>query len=321
VELQRARILDAMVAVIAERGYGGASVGSVCARAKVSRSTFYEVFPSFEECFLAVLDRGMETMAAVMLGALAGEDEQDWLDRMLATEAAVLTFLDGEPEFARVLLVDALGAGSWALERRQDNVGVLRDLIVEQFKDTPLGGDFPPMAAAGVMASLLGIMHEHLLHREAAPLISLLGPLMGVIMTPYLSRREVAREIRRGEEFAEKIQAERASQKSPFPSSGKDGKRIVEVPALLHRVRAERARSCVRYLAEQAECSHCPSNREIATGIGIESDGQISKLLARLDSAGIVSKVSHGPGRPNAWQLTPYGQNVVTALNTAEKIK
>jgi AcrR family transcriptional regulator len=109
----------------------------VCAEAKISRRTFYEVFPSLEGCFLAVLDRGMETMAGVMLGAFAGE--RDWLDGLLAAEAAVLTFLDGEPELARVLLVEALGAGSWALERRQDNVGVLRDLIVERFKDTPLG--------------------------------------------------------------------------------------------------------------------------------------------------------------------------------------
>jgi AcrR family transcriptional regulator len=336
---RRESIVDAMMGVIAEHGYQGASVESVCARARISRRTFYEVFPSFEECFLAILDRGMETMAAVMQGAFAGqgagrgegEGEGDWLDTMLATEAAVLAFLDGEPEFARVLLVDALGAGSWALERRQDNVGALRDLIVEQFKDTPLGGDFPPLAAAGVMASLLGIMHEHLLKREPAPLISLLGPLMGVITTPYLPARDVAREIRRGEELAERIQAERealsslARAQGGFAENGcggtdrdPDGSAALEIPALLRNARAARARQCVLYLAEQGRRGLNPSNQQIAAAIGIANKGQMSKLLKRLESHAIVSKFSHGSGRPNVWSLTPYGEELAVNFELGE---
>jgi AcrR family transcriptional regulator len=284
-----------MIAVIAERGYEGASVEAVCARAGVSRRTFYELFGSFEECFLEILDHGMETMAAVMLGAFAGHE--DWLDALLAGEAAVLDYLDGEPEFARVLLVDALGTGSWALARRQDNVGALRDMIVERFEDTPLGGDFPPMAAAGVMASLLGIMHEHLLRREPEPLISLLGPLMGVITAPYLDEQGVEREVRRGEELAREIQARKVQ------GVERGG---LEVPAWLRNVRSERARMCVLYLAEHPGSS----NRELAAGIGITNEGQVSKLLTRLEHAGILDKLSHGPGKPNACRLTPYGEEI-----------
>jgi AcrR family transcriptional regulator len=330
VRLQRERIVAAMVRTIAEHGYEGASVRAVCRSAGVSLRTFYECFESFEECFLAVLDRGMEVMAGVMLGAFAGQE--DWLDALLEAEAAVLSFLDGEPQLARVLLVDALGAGLWALERRQDNVTVLRDMIVERFKDTPVGGDFPPLAANGVMASLLGIMHEHLLHRGPEPLISLLGPLMGVIVTPYLDAEGVAREVRRGEELAEKIQAEAHARRrvegelsqdehSDPGHRGGQADALVQIPALLCDARAARVRLCVWFLAEQGERGLSPSNREIAAGIGIASKGQISRLLTRLCEAGILSKHAHGAGLPNAWQLTPYGQELALVLERAENTK
>ncbi len=305
---RRSSIIDASVATIAERGYEGASVEAVCARAKISRRTFYASFPSFEDCFLAILDHGMETMAAVMLGAFAGEP--DWLDGLLAAEAAVLCYLDREPEFARVLLVEALGAGSWALSRRQDNVGALRELIVEQFKDTPLGGEFPPLAATGVMASLLGIMHEHLLRREPAPLISLLGPLMGVITTPYLDAEGVAREVRRGEELAARIQAGYAY---PAPSV-QVGSDSADTPLKPDGLSSRRVRECLLFLAEQGERGLSPSNREIAAGIGVAHQSQISRLLTNLREEGLVLKRSQGPGKRNAWSLAPRGEEAARTM-------
>jgi hypothetical protein len=181
------------------------------------------------------------------------------------------------------------------------------------------------------MASLLGIMHEHLLHRDAAPLISLLGPLMGVITTPYLDAKGVAREVRRGEELARRLQAEHDVLSSARQAEGGfagDGSgatnghpvedRAVEVPALLGNARAVRARGCVVYLAEQGARGLNPSNQQIAAGIGIVNKGQMSKLLKRLESYAVVSKFSHGPGRPNVWSLTPYGREIAVHFELGE---
>jgi AcrR family transcriptional regulator len=54
-----------MVSELYEMGLERASVASVCARAKVSRRAFYEVFDSLEDCFLAVLDRGVAIPGAL----------------------------------------------------------------------------------------------------------------------------------------------------------------------------------------------------------------------------------------------------------------
>ncbi len=59
-ELQRARILTAMVQEISERGGANVSVAHVVARSGVSRRTFYEIFDDREDCFLASARRRAE---------------------------------------------------------------------------------------------------------------------------------------------------------------------------------------------------------------------------------------------------------------------
>jgi DNA-binding IclR family transcriptional regulator len=58
------------------------------------------------------------------------------------------------------------------------------------------------------------------------------------------------------------------------------------------------------------------SNREIATEAGIADQGQVSKLLTRLESLGLVRNdgIGHAKGAPNAWVLTPRGLEVERAI-------
>jgi DNA-binding MarR family transcriptional regulator len=57
------------------------------------------------------------------------------------------------------------------------------------------------------------------------------------------------------------------------------------------------------------------SNREIADHAGVADQGQISKLLARLERLELIHNT--GPitkGEPNAWQLTPKGHEIQQAV-------
>jgi DNA-binding MarR family transcriptional regulator len=61
------------------------------------------------------------------------------------------------------------------------------------------------------------------------------------------------------------------------------------------------------------------SNRMVADGAGIYDQGQVSKLLARLERLGLIENTSgndHKPtGEPNAWRLTPRGRQIGHALH------
>jgi hypothetical protein len=60
-----------------------------------------------------------------------------------------------------------------------------------------------------------------------------------------------------------------------------------------------------------------PSNRQVADAAGIRDQGQISKLLARLQHLGLIDNAgeSRAKGEPNKWTLTERGSKVREAIS------
>jgi DNA-binding MarR family transcriptional regulator len=57
------------------------------------------------------------------------------------------------------------------------------------------------------------------------------------------------------------------------------------------------------------------SNRAIAKAAGVRDEGQISKLLARLQNSGLIRDTANptSAGHAKAWQLTPQGEALLHA--------
>jgi DNA-binding MarR family transcriptional regulator len=60
-----------------------------------------------------------------------------------------------------------------------------------------------------------------------------------------------------------------------------------------------------------------PSNRDIAQAAGVKDEGQISKLLARLQSHGLLQNTGGRGAGGNAWQLTPRGEELLATRGSA----
>lgn len=58
------------------------------------------------------------------------------------------------------------------------------------------------------------------------------------------------------------------------------------------------------------------SNREVAEHADIADQGQMSRLLARLQKLGLIENTGQGQpqGEPNAWTLTAKGTEVEQAI-------
>jgi AcrR family transcriptional regulator len=307
--VQRRRILDAIVLVVSEQGFASTSVGEVSARACTSRRTFHKLFDDLEDCFLTVLDEGAWHAGVLMSRAFARE--ASWLDGVRGALGALLELFDREPALARVLLIEASAAGPRARQRREANVAALTALIEDRWgpDDRPAH----PLAGAGVMASLLGVLHSELLADRGEPLLALLGPMMGLVTAPYLDQADVRREIERGESLARELLAARDKQARPGHPAA-----VVEIPALLLDPRAHRARACLLYLLEQGERGFTPSNREVADALGVVGRTQVSALLARLHREGLLIKRRSRAGGPNACSLTQQGLAVAHALSSRD---
>ncbi len=310
--MARERILGAIVQVVAERGYARAGVGAVLERARVSSRTLYELFPGgIDDGLLAVMDHGLERVS--VLAARALEGEESWREGMRAALAAVLAFFDSEPELARVLVVETLAGDGVVRETRERTVGAFRALVVARIEGEVAHAS--PLAAHGMLASVMEIVRARLIAPEPQPLIGLLGPLMGLIVEHVAGWETAAEEARRGDELARAIQAQAAAGGSPPPATA--GSEIA-LPAILANPAARRLRECVLYLAEQGERGSHPSNRGVGAAVGVPHKSQVSRLLLQLQAENLAVKRSAGPGAPNEWQLTPHGREIAHALAEIE---
>jgi AcrR family transcriptional regulator len=295
-EIQRNRLLVAAVETVAELGYARMTVAQVISRARVSRKTFYDVFADREDCFLAALDQGIERARALAEEAFG--EESGWRDGICAALASLLRFMEDEPGIAKLCVVEALGAGERVLERRATVLAELARAVDLGRLDPEARGEPPEVTAEGVVGATFAVLHARLLEPRRKSLIDLLGPLMSMIVLPYLGADAAARELQTPR-AASRRDGDHASSRRRDPLEGLDMR-------LTYRT--------VRVLTVIAGRPGA-SNRQIAEESGIVDQGQISKLLNRLSRLALIVNRGDGQerGAANAWYLTARGAQVERA--------
>jgi AcrR family transcriptional regulator/DNA-binding MarR family transcriptional regulator len=76
-------------------------------------------------------------------------------------------------------------------------------------------------------------------------------------------------------------------------------------------------REALTVVAELSRWGANPTNREIATAVKVKDEGQISKLLARLQNHGLLENTGSLAKGANAWQLTSSGEELLPASRSA----
>ena len=129
-ERQKARLFAAAAAVFARVGYAEASAEAISREAGMSKATFYEHFANKEECILALFDAS----AAQVGEAVASSTESGESPEIRARQGvrAFLSALVAFPDHARTLLVEIIGAGPRAAERRDRVLQDFADYIVRE---------------------------------------------------------------------------------------------------------------------------------------------------------------------------------------------
>lgn len=166
--IQRERILVAMTAVVAEAGYGGATINRVLTRAKISRITFYELFDNKERCFLAAYDEAIVQALERIKRACEAEQLAPPEQRLGAALDALLGFLAEEPEVARMCVVEVLAAGPGGRERRAATMDRLADLMDGLLADAR--PDLGPIAARALVGGAEEVVFAAIERGETATL-------------------------------------------------------------------------------------------------------------------------------------------------------
>ena len=162
---QRARLLRAIVEIVARDGYAEAKIGDIASCASVSRATFYELFGTKERCLLAAQrELADKVHDEAELAVVQGEAARAAHSGLLA----LVAFADREPREFSFLMHESMLAGSEATKERDRLMTRLAETVERAWADAP---PIRPIrgcprrscwkAASGCWASACGATETH----------------------------------------------------------------------------------------------------------------------------------------------------------------
>ncbi len=286
-QLRRRSIISAVAQVVSEHGVQSTTASRIIDTACVPSEVFYEHFDSHEDCLRSTFDEFVALAGETV--SLAVVHEHRWVDRMRVGLLALLDLLEAEREWALLATTLALAPTAPLVDSRNLLFARLTSLVDAGRQQSRSMARLPAVTAEGIVGGVLAVLGARLRERHPRPLVELAEPLLGFVVLPYLGPVAARREMGR-----------------------------TAVAASLHARRGRQARLRVRLTYRTvlvlSAIARRPqsSNRELAQAVGIQDEGQISKLLTRIERHELAR--NNGPGQPgggrNSWTLTARGEEL-----------
>lgn len=180
----RRRLLDAMIETVALRGYDRTTMSRVLSSADVQEAVFSEHFEDKRDCFMQAVDDliGRAERAATEQFLR----QAPWPERVRQALESLLHALARDPDGARVVLVEMLGAGPAACERHRSALALFTSLIEEGRSLAADAQRLPPQTSEAIVGGIASIVHRRVLEGSTVELPALHAELTYFALLPYL---------------------------------------------------------------------------------------------------------------------------------------
>jgi AcrR family transcriptional regulator len=175
------RVLRALAATVAEKGYPAATVAEIVERASTSQRTFYEHFANKEEALLAALDSGSALMLANTLPAF--RRAPNWQHAVRGAYEGMFAFGIEEPEYSRLGAVEMYAAGRRALATRDRIMEQLEALLQPGYELAP---ETPPIAAEAIGGAIYALVYDQVKQVGPESLPDLIPTATYMTLAPFL---------------------------------------------------------------------------------------------------------------------------------------
>jgi AcrR family transcriptional regulator len=180
----RRRLLDAMIATVARRGYDRATISRVLFNADLQEAVFTEHFHDKHDCFAQAVD---DLIGRVELAALEQfQRDAPWPERVRMGLESLLRALARDPDGARVTLVEMLSAGPAARERQRSALALFASLIEQGRAYCPNSEHLPAQTSEAIVGGIASILLRRVLQAKTEELPALHADLTYFALLPYL---------------------------------------------------------------------------------------------------------------------------------------
>ena len=159
--IRRRELLDAALAEFSDKGYHGAQISDIIARADVARGTFYLYFKSKREIFGCLLDEIFIQVKGCVEG-LPKDGIDQIPQKMRENMERLMTLFISKPEIARVLLCESVSLDPESDERLKHFYGLLLGYIQIALHQGQEMGFVRPANNPILAVQILGVLKEML---------------------------------------------------------------------------------------------------------------------------------------------------------------
>jgi AcrR family transcriptional regulator len=186
-QIQRERLIDGFVLVVAEHGYAGVTISKVTEAAGVTKKAFYDHFATLDDCFLAAYEYGTGMLMALM--SQAYQAAPSWPEGVQAALRVLLKVLAAEEPFARASVVELGAAGPGVRHARARYLESFRTFFAGQaYGLSPIHNSVVDAIVGGVYS----VIYIQVEAGRTAELPELLPSLTYFVLLPLLGREEAA---------------------------------------------------------------------------------------------------------------------------------
>ncbi|MEV4617431.1 transposase [Asanoa sp. NPDC049573] len=123
----RERLLKGLHRAIEERGYGGTTVADIVRHARASRTTFYQVFATKDECLLALMEAANGSLMRRISNAV--DPAAPWPVQTRQAVTAYIGHVAASPELSLCWIREFPSLGPIAGQVRRESMNALADLV------------------------------------------------------------------------------------------------------------------------------------------------------------------------------------------------
>lgn len=181
-ENQRQRLLAALVACVAGKGYEATTVENLVALSGVSRKAFYEHFADRHDCFSAALEELIADGSSLVRTSYGGDG--DWEAGVRGGLESFMALLDSQAAAAQVCFVGCYAAGPTAVERVRRTFEDFAGVVADGLETVPDRAGMPVEIVRAIVGGLPHLIHGRL-RRGNGELAGLAAPLWEWVLSYY----------------------------------------------------------------------------------------------------------------------------------------